>query len=245
MYIHRFGAGSEPKGLWLHGWMGSGFEGNALSARLGGSLICPDLPGHGQTPLGEWTLSDVVKEIAVLAHGVSWVGGYSLGARILMMSAMAYPDVVGPMVLESGFWGYSTSEERQERKQTDRNRAEALLTNGLTRFTQCWYQHPMWGGYTPASRTGTESELAGALERFSSGLQPNLQPWLRTASSRVLWLAGKKDTAYATRADWVQTHTSHQVVLLDTGHNLHGEHPEAWAEAVNQFLLSSHQTEQE
>jgi len=243
-HLHRFHPGNDRTGLWLHGWMGKGTEGEALAQLLGYTLICPDLPGHGQTPLGDWTLKRVVEQIAELALETAWVGGYSMGARLVMMSAAAYPEAFGPLVLESGFWGYASPEERTQRRETDRQRARDLKEQGLKAFTDHWYQLPMWGGYVPPARTGKETELAEALQRFSSGHQPDLQPWLRGASSRVLWLAGTRDSAYALRADWVRQHTPHQVRLLDTGHNLHGENPKAWAETVRTFL-NTPQTEQE
>jgi 2-succinyl-6-hydroxy-2,4-cyclohexadiene-1-carboxylate synthase len=235
-HLHTFNPGAGRTGLWLHGWMGSGAEGEALAERLRCTLICPDLPGHGSTPLGDWTIRSVVDRIAFLAAGCAWAGGYSMGARLLMMAAMAQPESFGPLALESGFWGYESADERQARRTLDAERAQDLCSRGVAAFTADWYAASMWGGYRPTPRTGDPAELAGALEQFSSAVMPDLRPWLRTTTSPVLWLAGSRDSAYADRARWMQAHTRHSVVLLRTGHNLHGEDPAGWSRAVRSFL---------
>lgn len=244
LFLHSFEREGGSRGLWLHGWMGSGKEGGELAEALGSTLVCPDMPGHGQTPLGDWHLRELLQEIASLSQEADWAGGYSMGGRILMMAAKMYPECFGPLVLESSFWGYTTPEERHSRLQTDLLRAEELKRVGLDVFTDQWYQLPMWGGFVPPSRTGDSGELAEALLRFSSGKQPDLQSWLQTTTSPVLWLAGTRDSAYVHRADWVRSHTRHRVVTLDTGHQLHGEQPAAWAGAVRDFLKTPlHQQE--
>lgn len=233
-----YGAGA-CKGLWLHGWLGEGKEGKALQAELGTgySLICPDLPGHGNTPLTDWTLASTLEAIAGLADGCDWAGGYSMGGRLLMMAAARYADAFQKLVIESASLGLADEKARAQRREKDLARGEELKAKGLSAFCEDWYAMEMWGGLDrPPTRRGNEAELAGALALFSVGNQPDLRQWLRFSSCRVLWLAGSRDAVYVENAKWVRQHCHHPVNILAAGHNVHLQQPQAWGMAVRNFL---------
>lgn len=244
LHVREAGPKQGPGGVWVHGWMGDGGDGAPLADALGMRLRCPDLPGHGQTPLADWTLSRTIHALAELAETCDWAGGYSMGGRLLMLAAHARPHCVRDLVLESAFPGYASEEDREDRREVDRQRAESLRRAGVEAFCRDWYRNPMWGGMAPPSRRGVPAELAGALERFGSGRQPDLLPWLRHAPQRVLWLAGRRDTAYAERVEWVRAHTRHRAVLLNAGHAAHRMDLQGWARQVRDFLMESPAKEQ-
>jgi 2-succinyl-6-hydroxy-2,4-cyclohexadiene-1-carboxylate synthase len=235
MFVHHVNDYEGSTGLWIHGWMGSGEEGQNLANALGQNLMCPDLPGHGQTPVDGWKRDEVIDRIAELASEADWVGGYSMGARLAMMAAMKHPKAFDRLILESGFLGYRTPEERAERLQVDTKRAERLLELGCDAFCEEWYTQPMWAGMNAPPRKGLATEWAEALNRFSSGRQPNLRPWICSTTCRVLWLAGSRDSTYSAQADWVRNHTRHRVQIVDSGHNLHRTDPKAWAATIHHF----------
>jgi 2-succinyl-6-hydroxy-2,4-cyclohexadiene-1-carboxylate synthase len=225
--------------------MGRGEEGEGLQSLLGNGvqLICPDLPGHGNTPLGDADIRSVTGELARLAASCESCIGYSMGGRLLMMAAAAFPLRFSQLVVESAHPGLTTLEERMERQQTDAARARELCEKGLSDFCSSWYAAPMWAGLPPPQRRGTAEELAAALERFSLSRQPDLRPWLRTTRNRILWLAGSRDARYVPLADWVRNSTPHQVICLDTGHNLHDQDPVGWAEQLQTCLTRNETTE--
>ena len=236
--FREFGQGNH-RGLWLHGWLGSGEEGAKLQKALGENftLFCPDLPGHGETPLADWTREGTLEAIARLAKGCEWAGGYSMGGRLLMMAAARYPDAFTKLVIESASLGYSDEQTRLERKRLDLQRAEKLQSQGLKAFCEEWYGMEMWGGFTDfPERKGKVDDLAGALTLFSVAHQPDLRAWIITAPERILWLAGKRDPVYAELAEWVRIRTRHQVGLLNAGHNIHAQDPVTWAEKTRLFL---------
>jgi len=235
--LYTFGPSEGTPCLWLHGFMGCGMDGKGLADGLDGGhrMICPDLPGHGATSLSGWDWENTLEEIARLAKGCRWAGGYSMGGRLLMAAAARHPDAFAALVVESASLGYEREEDRLSRRKTDADRAEALRTLGLEEFCRDWYRLPMWGGLEAPERRGDPEELAEALERFGSGRQPDLRPWLRSASCPVLWLAGRRDVAYVSQADWVRRHTSCEVETPDAGHNIHRQRPDAWAAAVRRF----------
>lgn len=82
--------GSGPPLVLLHGWSLSGAVFAETAESLGGfRLLCPDLPGHGQSsPPPEATLaslaSDIADWLAVVAPAPLTLGGWSLGGMIAM-----------------------------------------------------------------------------------------------------------------------------------------------------------------
>jgi len=240
--LHEFGAPGGRRGLWLHGWLGSGAEGEALARALGPGfqLICPDLPGHGGPPMAAWDLSRTLAAVAEMAADCDFAAGYSMGGRILMMAAARHPESFRRLVIESASPGDADPQARARRRQADCQRGERLCKLGLPAFLREWEQMEMWGGFRDfPPRQGDEAQLAGALNLFSRGNQPDLRPWLRTTTCRLLWLAGRRDAAYVEHADWVRAHTRHRVEVLDTGHNLHSHDPEGWADRVRSFLQTA------
>jgi 2-succinyl-6-hydroxy-2,4-cyclohexadiene-1-carboxylate synthase len=236
--LQVYGTGT-CKGLWLHGWLGSGQEGKDLQQALGDGhgLCCPDLPGHGENPLEGWTLSTTLEAIAEEAQHCEWAGGYSMGGRLLMLAAARHPDAFRKLVIESASLGLADEKERAQRRELDQQRARKLKSAGLTAFCEDWYAMEMWGGLDKLPpRQGNEAGLAGALNLFSVGNQPDLRQWLRFSSCRVLWLAGSRDAVYVENAKWVRQHCHHPVKILAAGHNVHLQQPHAWGEAVRNFL---------
>jgi 2-succinyl-6-hydroxy-2,4-cyclohexadiene-1-carboxylate synthase len=243
---HEFGSPAAPCGLWVHGFMGTGQQGAELQTGLGPEfrLRCPDLPGHGNTPVADRTLGGTLNHLAELAADCTWAGGYSMGGRLLMMAAAKHPGAFRHLVIESASLGYPSPNERARRREVDRLRGEKLISMGLSAFREEWYRMEMWGGWTPSSPAGgDEHELAAALTLFSTGNQPDMRLWLSTTTCRVLWLAGSRDPVYVEQSRWLERHTRHSPVLLDAGHNLHQQQLRSWANALRQFLSTSFQTQ--
>lgn len=235
--VHTFGQG-RVRGLWLHGWLGQGEEGEALQPHLGPTftLICPDLPGHGAAPFNGWTLTHTLTAIAELAATCDWAGGYSMGGRLLMMAAARHPEAFKELVIESASPGLADDKARAERRETDARRAADLCARGLTAFCRDWYAQEMWAGLATPLRQGEAAALAEALTCFSLGNQPDLRQWLRFSAGHILWLAGSQDPAYAAHAAWVRQHCHHTVEIFNAGHNVHLQQPRAWAMAIRNFI---------
>ncbi|MDF3128832.1 alpha/beta fold hydrolase [Kiritimatiellaeota bacterium B1221] len=236
--VREFGQG-RCRGLWLHGWLGTGREGEGLQKALGenSALCCPDLPGHGETQLSNWSLDATLDAIADLAQSCEWAGGYSLGGRLLMMAARRHPEAFKSLVIESASLGLVSEEARKDRRNVDHQRAEQLRSQGLKAFCESWYRMDMWGGFTDfPDREGDAVELAGALELFSVADQPDLRSWIRSVTYPILWLAGEKDPVYAAQAKWVANNTSHRVEIVGAGHNVHLQARGAWEIALQDFL---------
>ncbi len=242
---------SKSRGLWLHGFLGSGREGEGLFSpwcrETGPEILCPTLPGHGLPPEPAASLTVTLDRIASLAAGRDWAAGYSMGARLLMMAAARHPEAFSTLILESAALGFADPDTRKARRELDAERAGRLRNEGLNAFTDWWYTLPLWQGSTPPpERQGDPEALANALTSFSTGNQPDMRTWLRSTSCRILWLAGERDRAYVDQAKEVERTAPRVYVHLipDAGHNAHHDQPGRWRDAVHTFLNSSPQKEQ-
>ena len=74
------------------------------------------------------------------------VVGYSLGARVALRLAVAHPDVVDRLVLESPSAGLPTEAERAARRAADEALAARLEADGIERFVDEWERNPVFAG---------------------------------------------------------------------------------------------------
>ena len=91
-------SGKGPPLVLLHG---VGLRAEAWAAQIeslspNGSVIAPDLPGHGESPVlpGQPALSDYVDQVAGAIGEPVYIAGHSMGAMIALDLAVRYPDKV-------------------------------------------------------------------------------------------------------------------------------------------------------
>jgi len=121
--------------LLLHGFTGRGSGWGTLATALARQfrLIVVDLPGHGRSGIPpdpdragvERSADDLASILQREGCAPAHVLGYSLGARVALRLAVAHPDVVRRLVLESPSAGLANAEERQARRAADEDREHA------------------------------------------------------------------------------------------------------------------------
>ena len=110
--------------LLLHGFTGTSEawdeHGDDLVARY--RILVPSLPGHGGTDAPpeamsvEATAGALASLLIARDAAPAHVVGYSLGARVALRLAIAHPEVVDRLVLESPSAGLPTEAERAARR---------------------------------------------------------------------------------------------------------------------------------
>ena len=242
--------------LFLHGFMGTGADWRAVGdslARRGVEWLAPDLPGHGNSPLlaegqsyAAWSnwLAKLLDERAL--EQVALVG-YSLGGRVALAFALAYPDRVGALVLVSANPGIEDEEDRAARLRTDEERAALIRSQGMEAFLAAWYSMPLFESLhsrpalleriTAARVSQNADAMAEVISAMSPGRQPSLWHDLPRLTMPSLWLAGALDPKYpkiAARA----AKASHGRVLIvpSAGHNIPAERPRCLTAALLAFL---------
>ncbi len=242
-------AGRGPAVLLLHGFTGRASDWQPFIpaiTRAGYRSLVVDLLGHGRSEDPDDPARHAVERQAeaysVILRGLgaapAVVVGYSLGARIALRIAVAAPDTVAGLVLESPSAGIADPEARAERRAADDVLATRLEHDGIEAFLRAWEAAPLFAGEhrlpqaqrdrIHASRSHNSVEgLAGSLRGAGQGAMEPLHDRLSSIEAPTLVVAGALDPVGLERARLVAAGLpdARLVVLPDRGHALHRESP--------------------
>ncbi len=256
LYAEATGRGSAL--VLLHGFTGNTGTWEALRERLARRwrVIVVDLPGHGRSPRPGGGLPALANDLAGVLDrfGVArahWLG-YSLGGRAALHVALAHPARVDRLVLESTSAGIADPDARHARRTADAALAETLLRDGVRAFAARWIRQPLFATQSTLPPDVRQREhdvrcanradgLAAALRAFGPGAHTPLWDRLAAIDAPVLLLAGAHDDAYRAHAEHMAARLprARLTVVPAAGHAVHLEHPDAFAAAVEAFLLDA------
>lgn len=243
--------------LLLHGFTGHAGVWDDVRAEFGSDtqILSPDLPGHGAVksdpatfgfaPVCLW-LRDSLRDIGVTKSAV-W--GYSMGGRIALHFALAYPECVDRLVLESTSPGIADAAERASRLRQDEALATRIEEEGVDWFVNYWINQPLFAALKslPKDRQdrgrelrlqNSASGLAAALRSFSVGKQEPLHNRLRELTMPVLVMAGAADRKYC-EIGGAMAHSIPDAqfrIIPEAGHAPHWERPRETSATVREFL---------
>jgi 2-succinyl-6-hydroxy-2,4-cyclohexadiene-1-carboxylate synthase len=254
--VHDSGRG--PVLVLLHGFAGSSraWEPVADRLRVGRRLVAIDLLGHGGSDGPAPERQTVERQVADLAWlidgqcgGAVDVLGYSLGARVALWLAVAAPELVNRLVLESPSPGIPDGPERIARTAADEQWASLLDTGDLAAFHDAWEAQPMFASHATlpsevnhairdthlaASARGLAASLRGA----GQGVMPVLHDQLPTIAASALVIAGELDPVGRERAATVARllPDARLETIPAAGHAPHLERPGAFLTLLAGFL---------
>lgn len=245
--------------LLLHGFTGRGTSWGPHAAAFARSFrtIVVDLPGHGRTGIHqdlarigvERTADDLAAILVRLEAAPARILGYSLGARIALRLAVAHPDVVARLVLESPSAGLGTAAERSARRRADAALADALERDGIAAFVDAWERQPIFAGRAPLPPRRTArirrirlanraAGLAASLRAAGQGAMTPLHDRLRLVRAPTLVIAGALDTVGRARGEAVAAGVpGARLAIVDgAGHTPHDERPLRFRRLALEFL---------
>jgi 2-succinyl-6-hydroxy-2,4-cyclohexadiene-1-carboxylate synthase len=251
--------GSGDPLLLIHGFTGRGTAWGSHAAVLARSFrtIVVDLPGHGRTGIHadlarigvEGTADDLAVILERLDAVPAHVLGYSLGARVALRLAVAHPDVVARLVLESPSAGIARAGERSSRRRADAALAAAIERDGIEAFVDAWERRPVFASQAtlPARRAARirrlrlgnrGAGLAASLRAAGQGAMAPLHDRLAAVRAPTLVIAGALDPAGRARAETVASGVpGARVAILDgAGHTPHEERPLRFRRLALDFL---------
>lgn len=251
----------------LHGWLGEKADWAEVTrcvVEAGCGVLAVDLPGHGATEVSvgktpdPWeaavllslsfcseALADLLDRLRIKS---AILVGYSLGGRVAMSFAVAYPNRVLATAALCANPGLGSVGERWERLQGDCALACRLARESFADFLGRWYAAPLWAGLAKrrpevygamlAKRLRCNKEMAAlALVGMSLGRQPDLTPH---GSGDAFWYAhGALDEKFAVIGERMRPHlprvaddcpVQRVTSVPDAGHALVEECPRAVAE---------------
>ena len=250
-----------PAAVFLHGFAGSARDWERFGEsvdRLGLRAIAIDLPGHGDTEApadpARFTVEETARDLNALLEltGVAeahWIG-YSMGGRIALYAAAAYPERTRSVLAESASPGFESEEERATRRASDEALAGEILRHGVEWFAGHWEAQPIFAtqqslaartlaGLREARLRNRPAGLAGSLRGAGQGVQPWLGPLLPQIRCPALFVTGSLDAKYGALADRMAAAVpgARRITVPAAGHNVHLERPEAFDRTLLEHLI--------
>jgi len=248
--------GRGPALMLLHGYTGSGSSMAGIARAFQGEYetLAPDLPGHGRSVFAaECGFDDCLGDLAATLESTGhrrahWLG-YSLGARLALGCAVRHPGSVASLVLLAGRAGIADPDERATRRRADDALATRIEAQGIGVFVDEWLAQPLFASLRRlgpeflarerSARLANDAHgLAASLRRLGPGAQPSLFDALPDVKVPVLLVAGALDTRFVELAHELARRLPRAEVraIPDAGHAAHVERPDAFNDAVRDFL---------
>jgi 2-succinyl-6-hydroxy-2,4-cyclohexadiene-1-carboxylate synthase len=253
------GNSNLPVILFLHGFMGSSTDFEAVISQLSHEFCCLaiDLPGHGKTivqgndeqyrmPETARALVDWLEQLGIPA---CFLVGYSMGGRLALYLTLEFSRHFPQAVLESASPGLKTRQEQQERLQHDQSLAKRLEADFPTFLTN-WYdqplfqslqQHPAFEQVRLQRSQNRPPELAKSLRHLSTGQQPALWDALDQHLGSLLLLVGENDRKFCQINQEMASRCpdARLEIVPQCGHAVHLEQPHFFVKSVREFLRDS------
>lgn len=239
----------EPIWFLLHGFMGSLHDFDKIAPHLPGTVLVPDLLGHGlstsQIPSSRFTVIRQVKDlISLTSHfKISKLNlvGYSMGGRLALSLSLKYPQVISHLFLESSTAGIENKQARQLRQQHDSGLVKKLQTIPLKAFVKQWASQPLFNSQTKLpldlqeqielQRKNQDAQgLVGSLKSFGTGVMPNFWPQLSKCQIPITLICGFRDQKFRKITLKMAQRFPHvkRMVIPKAGHNVHLEKPQQY-----------------
>lgn len=247
-----------PTILLLHGFMGSAHVFKPLISFLREEyhIIALDLLGHGKTTgTDDPQQYNVDRQVEDLYNIVThfhthqtdqfFIYGYSMGGRLAMRFTITYPELVSHLILESADPGIKSKEDRINRYELDKERADKIITDFGT-FLSEWEKAPI---FQNSANTASENEqeayrqiqksqkpscMAACLKGFSPGYQLPVYEELKNVRRPITLIAGENDEKYSQlyrQLDRIIVQ-SNRYIVSDAAHRVHLDKPQRIAEIL-------------
>ncbi|AEJ43928.1 2-succinyl-6-hydroxy-2,4-cyclohexadiene-1-carboxylate synthase [Alicyclobacillus acidocaldarius] len=262
-YAYRLVPGGEPC-LFLHGFTGAGDVFLPVLERLAGlgcrpCAILPDLLGHGASDVpddaGRYSMDETVRDLDALLEELRipscQVVGYSMGGRVALAFAIAHPERVRALVLESASPGIEDASEREARRREDDALADEIEARGLEWFVSEWERRPIFATHEALPEeekarqrairlSGSARGYAQSLRGLGTGRQPSYWGALGRLRMPVALVTGALDAKFTGMAKRMQSRLQNavHVAIESAGHTPHLEQPDRFATWLAQFFSS-------
>jgi 2-succinyl-6-hydroxy-2,4-cyclohexadiene-1-carboxylate synthase len=252
-------AGDGAPVMLLHGFTGCAQSWNllqeALAARF--TTIIPDLLGHGRSDAPddperyrvERTVADLIAILDGLGLERTHLLGYSMGGRVALAAAIAHPERIASLILESASPGLAGDSERRARIASDNALADLAERDGIDAFVARWEQTPLFATQQRLPEPVRERlhyqrlannprGLANNLRGLGTGVQPSLWDRLGELAMPCLLMAGELDAKFVgiahRMADAIDG--ARIAIVTGAGHTIHLEEPVNFERLVMEFL---------
>ena len=259
VYLNVEQVGSGPPLVLLHGFTGSAANWAphfaAFAQRF--TVYAFDIIGHGQSDapvdLMHYRMEQSVEDLSALLDRLDLTSiallGYSMGGRVALHLALAVPERIRALVLESASPGIADPAERDTRVRADEALAASIERDGLEAFIDRWQNLPLFASQQRLPLEVRQRQravrlanrpigLANSLRGMGAGAMTPVWDRLETLAVPTLLLAGALDAKYVAQGEAMAKLLPHatRLVLPDVGHTTHLEAPELFERTVLDWL---------
>lgn len=255
LHYEVFHPKAEKTVVFLHGFTGSTKTWQHVIERMPENIriFAIDLIGHGLTAspknVSSYTMEAQVDLLEAFFEQRKLTNfhlvGYSMGGRTALAYAIAHPERIDRLFLESASPGLENELDREKRKASDNYLAERLLNEGIREFIDYWQQIPL---FTTQSRLSeqvkaeiraerlaqNELGLANSLRGMGTGAQRSYWDSLTAFARPVILLTGELDQKFYRKAEQMkeQFQNCSHIVINGCGHAIHVENPEVFVTMI-------------
>ncbi|NQV97568.1 MAG: alpha/beta fold hydrolase [Acidimicrobiaceae bacterium] len=241
--------GSGERLVFVHGFTQTRQSWDLIASQLIDQyeVVTIDAPNHGESHDLNCNLTSGADAIVDVGRVATYVG-YSMGGRLCLNAALAYPESVERLILISSTAGIDDPTNRAERIKNDEALATRIEKIGVAAFVDEWLARPMFAGLAPeiARRdlrlANTAAGLGLSLRLCGTGTQ---EPLLRRVSQLmmpVLVMAGENDTKFVALARQLVDAIGDNArlrIIPNSGHSPHLEQSKHFLESLREFLRSN------
>ena len=243
----------------LHGFTGCAQSWDHLHAALSPRFraIMPDLLGHGRSDApddpGRYRMERCIEDLIAILDRLgleqTHLLGYSMGGRVALAVAIAHPDRIASLILESSSPGLAGDGERQARIASDNALADLAEREGIEAFIARWERMPLFATQERLPEQFRErlhkqrlannpKGLANSLRGLGTGVHSPLWEQLGELRMPCLIMAGELDNKFVGIAQrMAHAITGAQIaVVAGAGHTIHLEQPTSFERVVMEFL---------
>ncbi|USS89097.1 2-succinyl-6-hydroxy-2,4-cyclohexadiene-1-carboxylate synthase [Fructilactobacillus cliffordii] len=253
-YHVKITGNGAPHWIFFHGFLGNQSDFQTIHPK--GTCVYVTLYGFGahdpvvpaagfQTKQQVMGLQNLITQLTLQPVNIV---GYSMGARLALSLALAAPQLIKHLILESGTPGLADPLARRERQQADAARATQIETTGLAAFVNHWEQLPLFHSQQTAPLPQQQRmhamrmahqpiNMANSLRYFGTGTMPNQWPNLSQLTPKTTIITGELDHKFTGigRQMVAAIPMATQITFPATGHNVHFEQPQEYQTVLNQF----------
>lgn len=238
----------------LHGFLGSSADFSLLSSELSNYYysIAFDLPGHGKSLFlseASYIIDNTIVSIHSQLHniGISKVHlvGYSMGGRIALSFANAYPEMISSLTMISSTAGLKSEEERRQRVENDAKIIDKIQTMAMEDFLHFWYSQQIFSFSSERINPilsqrvmNDKSEIIKSLKFAGTGMMTSLWDNLQNLNFPILLLSGEKDKKYVRICEEMHQimPNSRNIVIENSSHNLLLDAPVETLNLITKFI---------
>ncbi|EPD54038.1 2-succinyl-6-hydroxy-2,4-cyclohexadiene-1-carboxylate synthase [Paenisporosarcina sp. HGH0030] len=246
--------------IFLHGFTGSSKTWVPIIEQLPDSVRCitVDLMGHGKTDspsdANRYIMYEQVMDLHELFLFLNVTNfslvGYSMGGRIALAYALAFPKHVKRLVLESASPGLQSEADRLARITADEKLAKKMESEGLSSFIDFWQDIPLFHSQKKLGEIKLHSireermqqavsGLANSLKGMGTGRQPSYWSRLNELKITVIIITGELDEKFTIIAKQITEliRYSQHLEVSGAGHAIHVENPVQFATIILEQVL--------